>query len=232
MSSDDEADVVDSAVSSASASGAVSSGTGGAAPPLQPRLTWSTYHVGFLRNVWTFFRGVVPDEHALPRSILVDGAWVHLPHAIHELQASTSSASAFASSRHRTDVEPDEHEEQQQHGRAPALRPVELQSMARLDDGSDGGAHSTMVSLRWNGRELPTSAADVDAAAAAGSASASASAASFPDTPPLHPEPYAYTRPVRILGHAKIHPPAAVANAPAPDTDEEDDHDTMTSVRL
>lgn len=56
--------------------------------PPSVALTWHTYHLGFFWNAWTFFRGSVPEEHRLPRSILEEGGgrWVHLPHALAEVE--------------------------------------------------------------------------------------------------------------------------------------------------
>ena len=96
-------------------------------------LTWRSYHVGFLRNVWRFCRADIPREHRLPRSILQEGTgdsrrWVHLPHAV-------------------SDVEP--------------LPPPPV--VPRLADHSgDPTARSTVVHLRLeDGRPLPQTASEL-----------------------------------------------------------------------
>lgn len=161
----------------------------GLAPP--PRLQWNTYHVGFARNLWRFFLARLPDEHALPRSIWIDERWVHLPHATHQTHDRDSDDEMA--------VGPN------------GLRPAEVAAMAR-----DGASSSAVVSLKWNGRDLPTSAADV-------------AAFPIPDTPPMAARE-AYTRPVRIIGHAKVQ--SQSKPAPEPDTDEDEDGTHLSSVRL
>lgn len=63
-----------------------------------------------------------------------------------------------------------------------------------------------------NGLTFPTTAAEV---------------ATFPETPPMPPRE-AYTRPARILGHAKLQLPPPPVPTREPDTDEE----TVESVQL
>lgn len=135
-----------------------------------PELTWSTYHVGFLCNIWTFCLGRVPIEHRLPRSILdEDGTWKHLPHAIEEVQ--------IVHSRITNGVGGDEETIP-----GTILRPIEVRSMA-----STARDAATSFTLQYHGRPLPTTDAELSA---------------FPD--PDHTEPSeAYTRPTRILGHAR-----------------------------
>ncbi len=107
-------------------------------------MTWDTYHVGFALNLWRFVRGWVPDEHALPRSILVDGRWHHMPHAVQQPLSGESAAEDNT-----------------------GVRAVPVAAMARHSGDATGvspGGRSTHVSLMWHGgRALPTTAAEVAA---------------------------------------------------------------------
>jgi hypothetical protein len=113
--------------------------------PTDVRLTWSTYHIGFVWNVWTFCIGRLPAEHRLPRSILEDGAWTHLPHAIDDVEVVLQ--------RHTNQLSQD----------APSAshpqRPVEATTHEPND------RRSTVVHLSYgpNGLTLPTNAAELAA---------------------------------------------------------------------
>ena len=183
--------------------------------PPAPPLTTLTYHEGYCCNIVHFWRGEIPPEHALPRSILIDGQWRHLPHAIVELREATE--------RIRGD-EPTP---------PPTLRRVEIAAMKRdynaqtAADGNNAATRSTITHMQWAG--------------SSGLSLGDSDAHTIPDTPPLAGRAV-YTRPVRVLGHCKVpaqHPPQQTKtdpHAPPPpmelDTDEDPDAYSSTSVRL
>jgi hypothetical protein len=102
----------------------------------EARLSWRTYHVGFVRNVWKFWTAQMPQEHRLPRSILADDGsnsgrrWIHLPHAVSEVE--------------------------------PLPPPPVVPRLADLSSSNDSTARSTVVNLRLeDGRSLPQTASEL-----------------------------------------------------------------------
>jgi len=126
LSSDDDDIAIDAPSSSSS--------------PSSPPLTWSTYHVGFLCNIWTFLRAQLPPQHALPRAIRIKGQWkqvimehscCRLDHA-RQIQINPSADGASISER--------------MHASASA---------APLDP-------NAVVRLQYEGQPLPTSVDEVE----------------------------------------------------------------------
>jgi hypothetical protein len=166
-------------------------GGGSGAPAVAPPpLTWHTYHQGFLNNVLSFFAAYQPDEHALPRSIFIDGRWVHLPHAVQTAAAAEHAAGPGAESQPLVDAAASSSTEQQHHSplrRSPDTT-IAAAAAGSADSNSNSNApvRSTVVNLQWHGgRALPQTAEDV---------------AAFPSSAVRE---LAYTRPVRILGKSK-----------------------------
>jgi hypothetical protein len=183
-----------------------------------PPLTWHTYHQGFLNNVLYFFAAYQPDEHALPRSIFIDGRWVHLPHAVQTAAAVEHAAGPSAESQPLVDAAASSSTEQHPH--SPLRRSPDITNATVAAGSADGNSNnnapvrSTVVNLQWHGgRALPQTAEDV---------------AAFPS--PAVRE-LAYTRPVRIIGKSKsgsgsimTHSQSGLATTThqaEPDTDEE-----------
>lgn len=221
VSSDDDDD--DHASAAADASGILAN------LPAAPALTTQTYHEGYCRNIVHFWQASIPAEHALPRSILIDGRWRHLPHAIYELREITERITG------REETPP------------PTLRRVEIAAMRRdynaeaADERGEGGSNgnaaprSTIVHMQWDG------------SSSSGNGGGDSEAHGIPDTPPLIGRDV-YTRPVRVLGHCKVPTQRAQPHATPPkpdqhanlqqpppmelDTDEDPDAFSSTSVRL